>query len=76
MVEALIAPAEVRKDMISYYDDGSVRSNGHAGWEIAYGLPKGQKNNEFNSDDFEARFVIGEVGLEPNVELEQTVHSD
>ena len=62
--------------MISCYNGGSVSSNGHAGWEVAYGLPERQENNEFNSDDFEAGFVIREVGLEPYVELEQTVHSD
>ena len=39
-------------------------------------MPERQENNELYSDDFEARSVIREVGLEPNVELKQTVHSD
>ena len=62
--------------MMSCQSRGLVRSNRHAGWAVAYGLPEGQKDNEFDSDNFEARFVIREVGFEPNVELEQTVHSD
>lgn len=47
-----------------------------AGREVAYGLPERQKDNEFDSEDFETRFVIRKVGFEPDVELEQTVHSD
>ena len=49
LFEDLIAPAEVRKDMMSCQSRGLVRDNRHAGWAVAYGLPERQKDNKFDS---------------------------
>jgi hypothetical protein len=41
-----------------------------------YILPEREENDELDADDFEERLVLGQVCLELEIELDETVHGD
>jgi hypothetical protein len=64
---------EERNDIIICHDVSCV-SRKEANFRLTNRLPKGEENNQLDTQDLQERFVFSEIVLELEIELNQAKH--